>query len=249
LGGSIDVTQWYYSGATNYKRQLENLIKIGADSLGIRFELSEEEIEQLIVWDEEDDEEELDPFGIEMADTTIVDSLLDIYTSPVNFFEALYVPFKGEEILSLAPQIAASGFDGYLIGSSNCLEFVNRESNMRYVNGIIFPAHFQSYPEPSAASNFIKKYRSLSGEVPDVWNLLGWDAFRFLAAALQEEDRISSYQITRTLQQVTEFEGDRISYKFPDGSRLNHSIYILGFENGNYHLLEKASAPVYNPGE
>ncbi len=247
MGGIVDVNQWYYSGATNYKRQLENLIKIGADSLGARFELTEEEIEQFLMWDEEkEEEEELDLFGIEMQDTTIVDSLLEVYVSPVNFFEVLYVPFEGEEILSLAPQIAATGFDGYLLGSSNCLEYVNQESNMRYVNGIIFPAHFQSYPDVSATPQFTDTFQSLTGEFPNVWHLLGWDAFSFLAVALRVEGRISSRRITGELQKLTEFEGARISYRFPEDRRVNSSIYVLGFENGRYHLLNDPSASANN---
>ncbi len=239
LGGDAEVIQWYYSGATNYKRQLDKLIQIGADSLAATYELTDEDYEALLAWDDEPEEEEVKPEEGELEEEpSIVDSLLEVYVSPINFFDVLYVPFEGEEILLLAPQIAGSGFNGYFLGGSNCLDHVLDESNRRYVNGLIFPSHFSIPKGYSDNPSFAADFKSITRKMPDRWNLMGWDAFNYLALAFKGKGWLNSQRIKTRLQDVREFESERLEIRFPEGIRENQSMFILGFENGSFHTLK-----------
>ena len=239
-GGEVVLVQWYYQGASNYKRQLDQFIQIGAARLGEDFELDEEQVQKLIDWDEEPEEELyfLEEYTEEVEADTLLDSLLGVYGSPINYFDVLYIPIEGEEISLLTPQVAASGFKNHLIGDASCQEFITLESDWRYMNGIIFPAHFSASPKIAQDSGFSEDFRSKTGGLLNRDNLLGWDAFNFLSVALRSPGILSPRGICRTLLEVGEFDGERINLEFDGNDRINKAMYILVFENGNFKELK-----------
>lgn len=251
LGGYVDSVQWYYRGATNYKRQLDALVQIGAYRLGEEYELTEEEILELIAWDEEkEEEEEIDQeedefilFSLEdeevIEELTVLDSLFQVYVSPINYFDVLYLPIEGEEIAYLAPQIAASGFHGYMIGDVNCLDHIKLESDWRYINGMIFPANFRSPSALTRKPDISDWFPQKQTESPlNFRHLLGWDAFNFFATALEGAGRINSLRVDERLKKLRQFEAERLVMIFPEDKRKNLSLYILNFEDGWFHQLK-----------
>ena len=230
FGGRVDSVQWYYKGATNYKRQLDALVELGARRIGEEFQLTEDEIQRFIAWDdkeeEEEEEEELkeetlfDLFELEMeaeVDTSALDSLMEVYVSPINYFEVLYLPIQGEEIDYLAPQIAASGFHGYMIGDVNCLNHIKLESDWRYVNGMIFPANFPSPDRSGNGREVGNWFQKQAGESLNHWELLGWDGFNFFATSLEQAGRINFWKVNESLKEIRKFKGDRLTMTFPEG--------------------------------
>ncbi len=231
--------QWYYPGATSFKRQLDNLIRLGADSLAAAWELSEEQVNRLLDWDKEpEEEEETAALPEDSLTVDVVDSLLEAIVSPINFFDALYIPIDGDEISYLAPQIAAAGFDGILIGDTECLTQVTRESDRRYVDGIIFPAHFPAPTLSSADLDFLKSTGQARNDQGNLSVLLGWDAFGFLASVLDEPRKLSPACILDRLEEVRRYRGKRLTLAFPAGSRVNGALYILTFKNGRFKVLK-----------
>jgi ABC-type branched-subunit amino acid transport system substrate-binding protein len=246
LGGQVDSVQWYYRGATNYKRQLDALVELGARRLGEEFQLTEEEILRFIAWEEEEEEELKEEalfnlFELEMeaeVDTSALDSLMEVYVSPINYFGVLYLPIQGEEIDYLAPQIAASGFDGYMIGDVNCLDHIRLESDWRYVNGMIFPANFLIPDQPGAGRDLGERSQKQAGKSLNHWRILGWDAFNFFAKSLDQAGRINSWKVNESLKGIRKFKGDRLTMTFPEGKMMNLSFYLLSFEDGWFNELK-----------
>ncbi|TKJ39841.1 hypothetical protein CEE37_11225 [candidate division LCP-89 bacterium B3_LCP] len=246
LGGEIDSVQWYYRGATNYKRQLDALKEIGAYALGDTL-LTEEEILEFIEWDADKDEEveeELEAEIDSVLEVSFLDSLLEVYISPINYFDALYVPIQGEEISYLAPQIAASGFHGYIVCSSNCLDQISLEKDWRYYNGIIFPAHFKSPPELQTGSGFMKEYSDYPAPVANQWNIIGWDAFNYLAEVFRGAGYLNAMEISKRLGAISSFDGERISMHFSEEGHVNLSMYVLTFQDGEFHQLRSPEETV-----
>jgi len=235
--------QWYYPEATSFKRQLDNLIQMGADSLAVIYELDDEQVEELMDWDKDEEPEKKvsDLFTIFEEDTTLVDSLLELYGSPINFFDVLYIPVEGKEISLITPQIAAAGFDGIILGDSDCLYYVKKESDWRYVEGIVFPSHFAT----DELSTLHTKIANVENLLPG--HLFGWDAFEFLAIALKQNDSVYPPEIIKALGNIEELETDRLTLYFPDDSRTNQAMHILTFHKGKFDLALDAKSLIERP--
>lgn len=239
FGGEIVLVQWYYLEATSYKRQLEQLVQIGAERLGEEYKLSKAEINALIAWDEQENSGSETAAQIQGGgDDGLVDSLLQAYVSPINYFDVMYIPVEGQEISLLTPQIAASGFDRTLLGDANCQDFITAESDWRYVDGIKFPANFPASKDIGHESEFFNSPESSMGEVLNHFNILGVDAFDFLAETLKVPGRVNSRLLVKRLQGTSSFKGERMNMEFPKGERMNQALYILKFENGEFHEIK-----------
>lgn len=240
-GGVIDSIQWYYQGAQSYKRQLDALIEIGAYQLGEQYGLSNEQITEFIQWDKKPEEEKRrNTYFLDVAEEipTIVDTLIETYGSPINYFDILYIPIQWSELSLLSPQIEASGFSGNLIGSADCLKNISLGEDWRYFNGIIFPSHFRSSGDQLSNSDLTESISSSTDQPFNQFMLSGWDACRFLTSALPSPAKRYPKEICRNLQAKRRFEGSRLTIVFPEGDRINKAMYILQFKDGKFLSLK-----------
>lgn len=228
-GGHITGTQWYYRKTTNFRKPLELLAT--ADQRENTAELHG--LEATPADSLADSLSEGSGNGVVYADTALV-------RMPINRLSALYVPVQGEEMALLAPQLAAMGFQGHLIGNSNCLDLVEQEANRRYVEGMVFPSNFPTPQGWDPDSDFAKIYQAKTGAPPNRWNVLGWDAFNFLSSALKDPDKLSSLKVMKRMQDVRRFQGIHLVLLFAEGDRENRSFHMLKFESGQ---LKAALSP------
>jgi ABC-type branched-subunit amino acid transport system substrate-binding protein len=220
-GGTIATVQWYYEESTNFQRLIAS---ISGDT-------NEQSPSTPAIDTGTEDTLEL-PLGTELlSDSAQVDQT-------INGVDALFIPVQGEEIALLAPQLAAAGFNRPLIGDAACLELIGRESIRRYVTDMAFPANFTEGAGVSLETDFARTFQTRSGAWPDRWNLLGWDAFQFLAQGLKDTGKTSSQKIAGRLRQIRRFTGVRAEMVFPPGQRVNHTLYILNYENGQLRVVK-----------
>ncbi|RJP81339.1 MAG: hypothetical protein C4524_02170 [Candidatus Zixiibacteriota bacterium] len=227
-GGRVTQAQWYYPETMDFRPQLE---AIDREALALR----EPEPDTLQVAAEPQMESvaEVDSLMLEGDSTAVVYR----YGPGLEYLDALYVPVQGEEMALLAPQIAAVSPYARLIGSATCLDLVRRESNRRYTEGMVFPAHFASATQPAVEGDFEDLYRERTGFPPDRWNVLGWDAFNFLAPALKRDGKLSPALVARRLAGTGVYRGARMEMHFPAGSRVNHALYILRYAGDSLEML------------
>jgi ABC-type branched-subunit amino acid transport system substrate-binding protein len=154
---------------------------------------------------------------------------------PLGSLDALYVPVQGEEMALLGPQLALLGFRGILMGSSDCLNLLNQEATRRYVQNMVFPSNFPNSQGWNPESEFDRLFQSRVGAYPDWLNVLGWDAFYFLAQSLKDGRKLSPRKLAARLREVRQFQGVRQTMTFPQNQRMNQSIYMLKFEAGKLH--------------
>lgn len=217
-GGSISVEQWYYQETTNFNRQLAAISR----TQGAEPETPVDPADTLE-----------HPLGMEVLPDSVMAN------RPINAVDAIYVPVQAEEIALLAPQLAAAGFQKPLIGDTNCLDLVGRESIKRYVADMIFPANYSSVAGVDLDSDFAHLYQSRTGAWPDRWSLLGWDAFNYLSQGLKDTGaKTNSKKVVDRLAAVHRFTGARAEMFFPQGERVNHSLFILNYTGGQLQMLQ-----------
>jgi len=229
LGSEVAGVQWYYRETTDFRRPLEMLSQVRLPAAQATPQPAETDSSASA-----DSSKEGGSGGTVYSDSVLANM-------PINYFDALYLPIQGDEMAVLSAQLAAMGYRGALIGSSNCLDLVGKEANRRYVEGMVFPSLFptaQGWPQDS---DFGKSYQSRTGVYPNRWNVLGWDAFNFLAQALKDSGKLSPRKIVRRLRDMRRFPGVHGALSFGEGSRVNGSVYLLRFENGQ--LVQVKSAP------
>jgi branched-chain amino acid transport system substrate-binding protein len=215
--------QWYYRETTDFKRLLEIIADIGRVKQGIPFvQQNEQNTDSLQI-------QELNAPPFEQTEPV---------NSPLNYFDALYIPVEGDELSILAPQIAAAGFSGTLIGSSNCLDLVTLAANQRYVEGMIFPSNFASYQGYIENSELEKLFQGKMKTDPNRWNVLGWDALNFIAAVLKGSGKSSPEKIVSRLSAARRFAGIRMEMVFPSDIRVNQALYVLKFSKGRIEVVE-----------
>ncbi len=208
--------QWYYKDADDFRRQIAALSQSGAAAL--EEQLGWRQSQALPAATEVSPDTTL-PLGYEIAP----DSAADL--SGIRYYEALYVPVQGDELALLAPQLAIAGYDGILVGSTDCIDRAGLAANRRYLDNMIFPSHFAA--EAGFGSNFPKAYGEASGAVPNRWNVLGWDAFNFLAQGMTGSDKLSPRKVLRRLEGMREFQGARADLLFGAGDHRNHALYMI----------------------
>lgn len=235
LGGEVASVQWYYSEATNFRRQLEMLMRLAAEKLGEMYMLAPEEIDELANWmnREEEKEGKINREGEEEEGEP--NEILDSLGSPINYFDAIYIPVQADELSLLAPQIAAMDFQGRLIGDAACLDEAALATNRGYVEGMILPSNFSSPLQASTDPSFVDSYSKKTGQAPTRWNILGYDACGFLLSALEGREKLSPKRVSRRLHEMHTYEGERMEMFFPDDSNVNHGLFILRFENGTFY--------------
>jgi ABC-type branched-subunit amino acid transport system substrate-binding protein len=229
LGGKIAGVQWYYRGVTNYRKQLELLLNPVASSIDLDSISTDEPLDEPVTQDTLLLDSEVTPEG----SSTIYQSIND--SAAVGDIDALYIPIQGDEISILAPQIAAIGFSGQLLGSSSCLDAIIPDSDWRYVQGIIFPSPYQIPTSLSQSPDFLSKYSDVTGEIRDRWTQTGYNAFVFLIQALDLES--NAFSITSKLQKIHHFNNGHFLFVSPVNSRVNHAFYMMSIDNGRFKTL------------
>ncbi|MCX6640132.1 MAG: ABC transporter substrate-binding protein [bacterium] len=230
LGGKISGIQWYYRGATNYHRQLDALLNPGTQS-GVSSADTVSNPQNDLPQDSSLNDAEVDPNGILK------------YVSPVEtpeangYIDGLFVPIQGDEISILAPQIAATGFQGQLIGSSNCLDAITPDSDWRYVEGVVFASPFE-YPEGlTLRPEYMQKYSNLVGELRDRRVQIGRDAMNFLCSSNLNKARLDAQEILIQLQKSRKLALDHKILSFSEGKRVNSALFIKSFKDGEFQTV------------
>jgi ABC-type branched-subunit amino acid transport system substrate-binding protein len=218
----VTTMQWYYEETTNFRRQLEAIAYTDRADSAVPMTQEPDSLPADTVES---------PLGSEITSAT------ELENHPINEVGALYLPVQGEEIALLAPQLAAVGFKRTLIGDAICLDLVGREAVKRYVADMVFPASFASNLGFDLESDFAHLYQTKMGAWPDRWSLLGWDAFNFLSQGLKDTGKISRVKLAMRLSAVRKFTGVRGEVVFPPNRRVNHSLYLLNYVEGQLGLV------------
>ena len=158
---------------------------------------------------------------------------------PINLdFEALFVPVRHEEAVLIAPQVLFYNMRAVrLLGGSGWNNPRLLEHGERYVEGAVFvDGFFPSSEEPTVA-RFVREYRTIFGNTPDIFSALGYDAAQIIFAAFARGAKTRE-DVRRHLASLRGFEGVMgLTDMGADGDALRQ-LFVLSVEKKKIRHLQ-----------
>ncbi len=210
-GAYIAVSEWYRTGATNFRQQFYNIRKRGLqDSLhlyisfsgGIEqsdiMKLASQGVELALIdslLEKESAVPVIELLGVDgprIADSLGINVIIgDLYADsleiPVESIDAMFLPITSKDEMGIASaQIAYYNVRTQLLGSGEWNDILALEENRRYVNGVYFTS--DSFWDTNDSTfikffdAFVKKMRSR----PTRNTLMGYDTAKLLSMLIQE---------------------------------------------------------------
>jgi len=227
LGGETPVQQWYYPGEKNFSTQF---MRIKRDGLKLSFR------DSLLISEPELDSREIDKrfnqyqrrkLDIALRSKTKIDSA-DV---PVTAFDALFLPVYKQDIELMAAQFAYYNLQTHLLGNSDWNDLNALRKNKNYINGLVFVTDVYLNEESRDYIEFRNQFRTAYQKTPGQYELVGYDAFRFVLRAFATRADLNRTNISSIITTAPEFHG--IGKNFNIGEkRYNDSARLLKYQNG-----------------
>ena len=226
-GGTVAAQEWYYPGDQNYKKQFQQMKRIG---LKLEFQDSLRQKEPEITGDKTDS-----LYAIYMNEQR--DALresktkLDSADIPVVAFQGMFVPVYVDDISFMASQFAYANFKTQLLGNSDWYDKDALKKNRNYVNGIVFVTDGYLNEENWDFRQFRNNYRNTFKKTPEKYELIAYDCFKFLEGAFDGSNAVNRQNFLEKVVRLKPFQGIYRSF-FIDNSRTNKSARILKYIYG-----------------
>jgi len=119
----------------------------------------------------------------------------------------------------------------------------------RAAEGTIVATVFNSETQDRGTMEFVRRFRTKSGVVPDTWAAQGYDALSVLAAAMKKANSSVPVVVASALRFMDGWHGVTGAYSFTrEGDTKGKAIYLKRVKDGKFELmrLEKADQAI-NP--
>jgi branched-chain amino acid transport system substrate-binding protein len=154
--------------------------------------------------------------------------------------DVLYLPNFYQETESIVVQARDMGIDAVLVGveSWHRVKFVA----MPEFEGAYFTAHWDSNSLSEKSRNFIDRYMSRSGEIPEDGAALTYDALGLMMKAIQHQGKFDPRSIREGLYALGPYEGVTGTIDYIDNGDPQREAVVLRFEGGNVKFVQKITA-------
>ncbi len=227
LGGEVPVQQWYYPGEKNFSTQF---MRLKRDGLKISFrdsvlagepELKDQEIDRRYLLHQRNEVDKA------LHSKTKIDSA-DV---PLKAFDAVFLPVYKQDVEVMAAQFAYHNLQTHLLGNSDWYDLNALRKNKNYINGLVFVTDVYLNEESRDYIEFRNKFRTAYQKTPGQYELVGYDAFRFVLRAFSAQSSVNRVNVSSSLTAAPEFRG--IGKDFNIGEkRFNNSARLLKYQNG-----------------
>jgi len=232
LGGTIIAQKWYYPGTNDLKRQFDaireagfryafrdSLTKYGLKITPARIDSFYNALDYFIK-DESDDDEGL----IESTDIE------------VNSIDGLFMPVYEEELSIIAPQMALSNIVTKPLGGGFWLNEKQLRIQRNYINGAVFvTGYYISDTDPNYRT-FMNQYREFTSSSPGKMSIYGYNIMNLIIQAVKAGNT-NSRDIANYLDAVNNFEGIGGNISFKNNNRINGSVNIIQYQDGNLYKI------------
>jgi branched-chain amino acid transport system substrate-binding protein len=228
LGGEVAAEQWYYPGDKDFRKQFDQLKRIG---LKLAFQ---------------DSLYQLDP----SVSPTLIDSMYNNYVEekkllleesgtkidsadiPVSSFDAIFLPIYTEDISLIAPQFALSNIQAQILGNSDWYDPEALKKNRQYLNGLIFISDGYIDEENWDYRQFRNNFRIKYKHTPEKFDVIGYDCFNYLVKVISENKTgISRDNFIDAITNAPQYKGIYRHFEI-DFSRYNKSTRLLKYWRG-----------------
>lgn len=143
----------------------------------------------------------------------------------------IYVPGYYTEVVNIARQARRLGITAPLIGGDgwDSSELKNAGDAL---NGCYFTNHYSHEDQRPEVQEFVQKYESAYGEVPDGLAALGYDAARLLFDALERSESLSGKDLAAAIAATKDFAGVTGSITIDKNRNAAKSVVVLEVQDG-----------------
>ncbi|MBL7958834.1 penicillin-binding protein activator [bacterium] len=228
LGGRMIVIEKFYDNTTDFKGQLTHLRKMGFIDRALRqtsfrffSKLTTQQIDSIY------------------AQHYPIDSTSNEgeYSVPMEFIDALFLPVYTDDIKYIAPQLAFYNIKTQLLGGDNWYDQTELRLHLNYINGVMFVSESFLDPINPEVKAFNEAFRKTYGVLPSREAAYGFDLMNMLSS-LVHSGYYTSEEIQVELNKGLIWRGIHNRIIFTNESRVNSSVHILQFSNGQ---IKKAS--------
>ncbi len=228
IGGEVAAEQWYYPGDKDFRKQFDQLKRIGLklafqDSL---FELDPSVAPALIdsMYKNYVEEKKL---ILEETETKI-----DSNDISVTSFDAIFLPIYTEDISLIAPQFALSNIQAQILGNSDWYDPEALKKNRAYLNGLIFISDGYIDEENWDYRQFRNNYRNKYKRTPEKLDVIGYDCFNYIVNVISDNKTgINRENFVDTISNSSPYKGIYRHFNL-DLSRYNKSTRLLKYWRG-----------------
>lgn len=236
LGGTIVSQQWYYTGTTDFSRQLESL-REAAFRYAYR--------DSLRAWGMNVNMARIDSLYSRLDRSTRRESddnegLVKFTDIAVRSIDGIFLPIYEEDIPYVASQFAVYNIKARLLGGDNWSNADVLRTQQRYVNGVVFFAgHFLSESDLDYI-NFTRDFRIASSSSPGTMAIYGYNIMNLIISGLTQGNA-TAQKLAAYLKNVHNFKGLGTNISFQNGKRVNSAVNILQFQDGNILRINPAN--------
>ncbi len=223
LGGTIIAEQWYYPGTEDFKRHFQTIRESA-----LRFSPPDSaEINRLYRRKKE------------LAETGqhVLGSQDDAFELPVKSIDGFFFPIYEEDLPIVAPQYALVNIQSQTLGGDNWNHVEVLSGQRRYINNAVFFSGQYLNDTDMDYIQFKNQYRLATLQSPTVLSVIGYDLAHQLLA-MYDAGNAWSASLAVYLKETPVFKGLAGDYRFSADSRVNQSVHILQYQNGNIVKLE-----------
>lgn len=155
--------------------------------------------------------------------------------------EVLYLALFYADAATLAQQMQQAGLEIPVVTNSSLFNPQLIELGGDSVEGFYVPSNFSPESEREVVQDFVAAYRERTGEVPDQFAALAYDAIGVLATGMQnaaESGELTRSSIREALDDLSEYEGATGVLSFDDqGNALRQSMTWLQIQDGDFQVV------------
>jgi ABC-type branched-subunit amino acid transport system substrate-binding protein len=232
LGGTIISQQWYYPGTQDFKRHFvsirtaairssfrDSLLTRGTSTLPARLDSIYNALDRRAIAHSEEREG--------LAETTEI---------PITSIDGIFFPAYEEDLSYIVPQFALYNIQARPLGGEYWLNEEELRSQRQYINGVVFIASNYTNELDTRFREFRNKFRQTTTTSPGAMTLYGYNLMRLLIQDI-DAGNLDGSRIAAYLGKVEHFTGIGGNISFASKSRVNNSITLLQFQDGNIFKL------------
>jgi len=254
--GDMVAVQWYYSGATDLRSQLQEMrrtalkkkeVPVVNFAKNIRHQdvvamsmagASQKTLDSLMeIGGAMSVDSLFGPSGRQIADSLRLP--VEIPTIPydsleivVDSIDVIFVPIaSSEEIAVASSQIKFYNFTARILGTGDWNDPAELDRNRRYADGVIFLVDAYLQPKDSRFQSFVARYQAATKRPPTVNALFGFDAADLLLRVIEKGATLRT-EIAEGLSQVRGYKGLHSTISFSP-QRVNAALTVLRYGRGS----------------
>ena len=156
--------------------------------------------------------------------------------------DVLYLALFYADAATLAQQMQQAGLEMPVVTNSSLFNPQLMELAGDAVEGFYVPSNFSPNSDRAVVADFVSAYREKTGNTPDQFAALAYDAIGVLTSGMQDaadSGELTQESIRIALSNLDEYEGATGVLQFDDeGNALRESMTWLQIEDGDFRVVD-----------